>query len=231
MKKIIHGLLITLFFSVHFQTASAQKKISEGKATFDITYPDADIDQERLAMMPGESVMYFKGDMSRTEVKMAMGNTVVITNGKLGESTTLMNMMDGKYAIRTTKEDIAKLRSKKGIPKPEVQVTDETKTIAGHLCKKATLTVKDESGKVNSVDVWFTKDITAPNSIRKASAGLEAIDGFLMEFQVKQSTLAMKMTCRSVEEIKTEDSMFVIPADYKTTTMEELMKSMGGSGH
>ncbi len=225
MKKIITLFLIILSSSFVF----AQKKLTEGKLVFDITYPDADLDANTLAMMPTESTIYFKGQMSRAEIKMQMGNTVAITDGKEGVTTTLMDMMGNKMAIKFTKEDIEKEKKKNGNEKPDVKITDETKTIAGYLCKKAVITTKNSNDKTTTMNIWFTKDIAAPNSMRSGASNYEGLDGFMMEFETKMNSLTMKMTCRSAEQTTVENSMFVIPEGYKTMTMDEMKNSFGGA--
>ena len=74
MKKIIFYCLVASSL-LSAATASAQKKINEGKVTFEITYPDMELDQQTMAMLPDKSTFYFKNEKSRVEVKMAMGST------------------------------------------------------------------------------------------------------------------------------------------------------------
>ena len=231
MKKIISLqcalLFIFLFSSFH---SDAQKKISEGKATFNISFPETDLDQETLSMMPTETVIYFKNKMSRSEVKMAMGTTIGITNGEKGETTTLMDMMGQKIAMKLTKAEVEKERAKAGLEKPVVKLADDTKKIAGFNCKKAIVTIKDKEGKDITINIWYTKEITAPNSIRTGSS-FDGVDGFLMEFETAMDQFTMKLTCKSVEETKVDDAMFTIPDGYTMTTMEELRNSRGKGGH
>ena len=209
--------------------ASAQKKLKEGKLLFDITYPESDLDQQTLAMMPSESTVFFKEDKSRSEMKMPMGTTVSITDGKKGETTMLMELMGNKMAIRVSKDDLEKQQSKlDASEKPQVKLTGETKIIAGFTCHKASVTTKDKDGKEMNFDLWYTKEISAPNSMRSGNY-FQGIDGFMMEFQTKLNSLSMKMSCRSAEETTVADSLFTIPPGYKLTTMDELKNSMGGA--
>src|SRR6185369_2703023 len=104
MKKILSYSLITtclLFCAANF--VHAQKKITQGKAIFDITYPGSELDEQTLAMMPAKSTTYFKNQQARDEMKIALGTTVTITNGKTGEMTTLMDMMGNKIAMKYTR--------------------------------------------------------------------------------------------------------------------------------
>lgn len=216
------SFLITLFLLGNVKQSAAQKKLSQGKVTFDITYPETELDEKTLAMMPTESVIFFKNQMSRTEMNTGMGATVVIADGKTGLTTMLMDMMGSKIAMKTTKEDIEKEKKKSGTPK--VKITGETKTIAGYLCKKAEITLKLKDSSEVVMNAYFTKDIQAVNSMRTSmNESFEGIDGFMMEYQTQMDVLNMKMKCRTVEEINVSDSLFAIPSGYTVTTMEDLI--------
>src|SRR6187399_2450156 len=77
----------------------AQEKLSEGKVIYEITYPDMEMDPQMAAMMPTESVVYFKGPLSRTETSMGMGiSSATIVNSKTNEMTALTDMMGTKTA-------------------------------------------------------------------------------------------------------------------------------------
>jgi GLPGLI family protein len=231
MKKSIVLPFITLYFLISSTSyVVAQKKITQGKAIFDITYPGADLDAQSLSMMPSESTIYFKGEWSRSESKTPLGTTVAITNSKLGETTTLLDIMGNKFAIKVSKADMDSEKKKNGIEKTETNITSETKIIAGYTCKKADVHYKMKDQTENTMVVWYTREIAAPNSMRSGGADFGDIDGFMMEFFSKQHDLNTKMTCRLVTESTVEDDKFTIPPEYKMTTMEDL-KNYFGNGH
>ncbi len=207
--------------------AVAQKKITQGKAIFNITFPESEFDQQTLATMPSESVTYFKDQHSRDEMKIAMGTTVTITDGKTGEMISLMDMMGNKIAMKFTRGDQERSSLKSGNQKHEMKITGETKMIAGFKCKKALMKFNDaHNGEINS-EVWYTNEISAPNSFGSGAMNLDGIDGFLMEYNTKMKSMTMKMICRSVEETIVPDTLFIIPPGYTLTTMDELMKMDG----
>ena len=49
-----------------------------------------------------------------------------------------------------------------------------------------------------------------------------------MEFKTRQNNMTMKMTCKSINDQKVDDKMFVIPEGYKPVTMDELKSMRGG---
>ncbi len=223
MKKTLNSLLIAFILTSAAQIATAQtNKISEGKIIYDITYPGTELDQNTMAMMPSDATFYVKKDMSRMEMKMGAGSVISISNAKDGNTTTLMDMMGSKMALKTTKDDVKKAKEKAG--KPEVKITDETKDIAGYKCTKAIVTMTGKEKQ--TFNVWFTKDIEAKNS---TSHQIEGIDGFMMEFEFQQQGITMKMSVRSVESQKVDDAMFKIPDGYKEMSMDDLKKMQGGA--
>jgi len=194
-----------------------------GKIIFDISYPDSKLDEQSLSQMPTESIVLFRGDKTKVEVAMPMGKTVVITDNKTGNAVMLMDMMGSKMAMEMDKEQI--LKEKNEVEKPVVQQTDESKKIAGLLCKKAIVTMQTKDGDF-TFDAWFTKELNIKNSV---NSQIEGIDGFLMEFQTVQNGMSMKMSARSFEKMDVSESEFEIPEGYQKISMEDMIK-MGGPG-
>ena len=220
-NRIFFTAILVLIFSSSFGQNS-KHSVTSGKIIFDVTYPESQLDAQTIANLPRESVMYFKNDLSKVEVAMPLGKTIMLANNKTGDGTMLMDMMGKKYAIKTNMEDLKK--QNKSFEKPKIELTRQTKMIAGYSCTKAIITVNTESGE-KSFDAWFTNELKAKNSI---SSQIDGINGFLMEFVNNQNGMNMKMTERSVEVKDIADSEFEIPKDYEITTMEDLQKNMGG---
>jgi len=198
----------------------------EGVITYTITFPNSSLPAEQLAMFPKNSTLSVKGTSTRTESASAMGNMIAITNYDKKFTVTLLDMMGKKLAIRKTLDEINRDLDKD--PKPAIQVTDETKDIAGYKCRKAIITV-EKNGKKISFDIWYTNELGG----RETNFGnplYQDIDGMLMEFTFQERTLTMKYSVSKVEKKEIPDSMFEIPADYKLTTTEELKSMFGGGG-
>ncbi|HKR04362.1 MAG TPA: DUF4412 domain-containing protein [Bacteroidia bacterium] len=218
MNKTKTLLLLFQLMAGNIVYLNAQK-IDEGKAVFEISYPDADIPDEQMAMMPTESSMFFKEDQARVEMKMGMGmNQVMIFDNKNKIMTILMDMMGNKIAIKMTEDDIKKRKEKEGKQDYDVKITDETKDIAGFKCKKAIITGKDGS----SFDLYFTDQIAYKNG--DWISEYKNINGFPLQYKITQGNMTMQMTAKSVAKEKVDDEKFVIPSDYKSMTMEEMQK-------
>jgi GLPGLI family protein len=214
MKKIIS---LSIALALTCSVTVAQKKISQGKAIFNVEWDSPEMNDQMKSMLPTEAAIYFKNKMTRVEMTMGMmGENVTISDGTKGESISYMNMMGNKMGIKTTKADAEKNKDEK----PVITKTDETKMIAGYKCTKSIAETKG-----SKFDIWFTKDIEAANSSQSA---YEGIDGFLMEFSADQNGMTMKMSCKSIEAQTIADDMFKPLDGYEIMTQEEMKAKFGG---
>ncbi len=132
----------------------------------------------------------------------------------------LMGGMMGNNAIKTTTAEMTKNQPEK--PKYDVVLSDETKTIANYVCKKATLT--DEEG--GETIFWYTEDIAVS---KKGQSYLnEDVPGFPMQFEINNSGMKMLMTVSTLEEKldKKSGDLFkmTVPEGYKEMTLDDLKK-------
>ena len=225
MKKITQFALLAFLListSNFLQAQENGRMVGQGKIVFEISYPNSQLDQQTLAMMPTESVLYFKGNMSRSEIQMGIGSTAIISDHKLGETITLMDMLGNKSAIKSTKLDAEAERSSNN--KPTVELKSDTKVIAGYNCKKAVVSTTGRNGGL-TFDVWYTNELMARNSF---DSELEGINGFMLEFQTEQNGMTMKMTAKSVEEQQVDDSKFMLPEGYTVMTKEQFKQMYKG---
>jgi GLPGLI family protein len=225
MKKLFSYLLLATLVTIIFPVlVIAGDKNFEGIITYKISYPDSKFTESQMAMFPKLIIVSIKGSKSKSETNSTMGNQTEINDYADKSKITLLNMMGQKYAIRETAAEIQKDMEKE--PKAQVEVTNETKTIAGYLSKKAIVTTNND-GEKTVYEVWFTeelgsKDVNFDNPIYKD------INGVLMEFQIKTEQVTMKCTVSSVEKKSISSKEFEIPSDYTITTKEELKSKFGG---
>lgn len=217
MKQLFRIGLTSFSLLVLSVSAIAQKSMEEGKIVYQISFPENEFDEQTLAMLPTESTMYFKGNMSRTELKMAMGmENASIYDGKSGKVTTLTNMM-GNKTYMTMDES----QEKEKAETPEIVKTEETKTIAGYVCKKTVMKMKDGS----TMEFYQTDKIaTSMSGVPSA----KELGGFPLEFSINQMGFKMKFVAMSVASEKISEELFKIPSDYKFVTPEDMRKMYGG---
>jgi hypothetical protein len=178
-----------------------------------------------MAMFPKVVTVSIKGTKSRADMQMSGVNTVEISDYAEKNKVKLLNLMGQKYAIKQTSEDIAKEMA--DAPVPTVEITNETKVIAGYTCKKAVITVNDDGVK-STYECFFTSEIGGGKLTNFDNELYKDIDGVLLEFSMKTGELNMKFTATSVEKKSLPAKDFEIPSEYTLTTQEELKSKFGG---
>jgi GLPGLI family protein len=199
----------------------------EGKIVYAVDIVGTNLSPEAKSMMAGsKSVIYIKGTKSRMEMDMIMQKTISIYDYKTDTSITLIEVMGNKYKLKMDDKKSDKKAEK--TPEIKVNVTSETKVIAGYTCKKAEVTVKDEKGNSVTNNIWFTEAISNyMNSSSKNGYHFKGIKGMPLEYEMKaQNGMVMRMTATSVIKEPVSDSKFEVPADYKEITVEEMQKEM-----
>ena len=193
----------------------------EGKIVYSISYED--LPEEYAAytsMMPKESTIYIKGEKTRVEQSTGMGSTITIIDNKAKTGYICMDMMGNKMAFKMdakTFDDNSNANEK-----PEVTYSNETKTIAGYTCKKAEIKSKDAE---EPMVVWFTEEIPTFKS-----KDFKYINGFPMEYQVKNGGMTMLMTATTISKEKVSDTYFKIPSGYTEKSMQDMESMFGGGG-
>lgn len=216
MKTKVLMFIAGIFLATTFNL-SAQE--FEGKIVYSITYPKLE-NPDMLSMLPKESSIYMKGDMTRVETNSGMGvKNITISNAKEKKATVLMDMLGQKFQMESSEAETDK---ENPYNDADITVTNETKMIAGYKCTKAVVATKDD-GKLN---VYFTKDLGV-NS-KNASGPFKKINGAVLEYSMTQQGMEMKFSATTVSKEKVADSKFEIPEGYKKVTKEDLMKSFGG---
>ncbi|MEI6507467.1 MAG: DUF4412 domain-containing protein [Bacteroidota bacterium] len=230
MKKYIQLCAFVFIATI----VSAQTKLTQGVAHFDITYPTLTKEMKEMeSMLPKKLTAYFKKEHSRLEMPMAMGTTVTIGDNTKKEVTVLMDMMGSKFAIHQTADDIKKkeeeLRRNGKFPEFNITYSKETKVIAGYKCKKAIVDYT-MGGKSERLECYYTEDL--PKILgSNDNPAFKDIDGFLMEYNISQSGMKMVIKAKSVESKNVDDVLFIIPSDYPVMSQEEATElMMNGKG-
>ena len=224
MKKTIFFIAIlfcAFFLNMNYGTSG---KPFEGVITFKITYPDNKFSESQMAMFPKILTVSIKGTKSRTDLQMSGMNTIEITDYTEKTKVKLLNMMGQKYAIQETAEEIE--AEMKNESQGEVQLSNETKTIAGYTCKKAIVTVNDDGSKT-TYEVWYSEEFGSTN-VNFDNPLYKDIKGVLLEFSMITPQFTMQFSAVSVEKQSIPSKEFEIPADYTITTKEELKTKLGG---
>jgi hypothetical protein len=227
MKKTaqIFTVLVVMLALVSGQSFAGGKEFT-GTIVYNITYPDSKLDAQTMAMMPKTLKIKIKGNMSRTEMSLGMGTTVIIFDSEARSGVTLMDMMGQKFAMKMTTEDIEK--EMKETPEATVINTTETKEIAGYTCKKAIVKMKEKGSETETeLVVFYTEDL-ASAKMNELNPMYKDIPGTMLEYAMNEKGMNMFLTAISVEKEKIADSEFETPEGYKVVTQSELKSMFGG---
>ena len=214
---IIVGVLITS------SSLFAGGKGFQGIVIYTISYAD-DLDPQMATMMPKTLKLMIKGNKSRTEMNTGAGTTIVLFDGNDKSSVVLIDMMGQKYAMKMSHEEMEKENG--DVPETVVEVTDETKEIAGYTCKKALVKSVDETDDFEEF-VYFTDELGS-GILNSNNPLFEDIDGVMLQYANSDNDVNMNMEAISVEKKKISDDKFEIPEGYKIVTQEELQNMFGG---
>jgi GLPGLI family protein len=211
---------VALFF---WLTSGAQKKVAELTLVYDATITTGD-NQPKLAdaFDGATTTVYIKGTMSRSEMTSALASFTSIQDSKTGAAVVLQEISGQKLLIRMT-ADNWKDKNKR-YENISFSNTNETKTIAGYKCIKATATMKDGS----TFMVYYTKDIIPENA--EYNAQFTNLEGLPLEYELTQGKLKIKYTVSKINMNPVPASKFDIPkSGYRELTYEESRKlGMGG---
>ena len=227
MKKILTGyILIFAAMIILMPIAKAQKAPFSGTVIFDVK-AIGEIPEQAKSMMPTEMTCRITPDKQSMSMNFGMMEQKTIYDAVKQDASMLMNIMGQKFVIKNTAAQISETKKKEG-ETTGVKITNETKTIAGYVCKKAIVTMKSKDGSETTIDVYFTDDIDV--SRYKFSNTFPEINGLPLEFTMKTGPMSFNMIARSIKKENIPTSEFVIAADYKQVTTEELRNMFGGGG-
>ncbi len=215
MKKSLFAL-IGLLVSI-----SVLAQDFEGIIVYKISYFDLPTEMKGSeSMMPDTQTFYIKKTKSKFEMVTPMGTTVIFNDSEKHVSTVLMKIMGQNFKMTFTSEELDDIDSLKA-SKYKVTYLSEEKTIAGYVCKKATV-VSEE--KKQSVDIFYTNKIQSMNI--KGLEGLN-IKGMPLEYIIKTEDMSMKVTVEKIEQKAINDDIFIIPEGYQEMpeNMKVLMKN------
>jgi len=216
-KVIVASAL--LMFSGHL---FAQKKLTEATISYDIVINTNNAAPQAADLLDGAtSVIYLKGNSSRSEMISSLGTQSTIVDGKTGKVTVLKDYGEQKYMITLT-SDNWKASNKKyeGIT---FTYENEFKTIAGYNCQKAIGKLADGSTFI----VYFTKDLIPVN--RDFQYLNKNLPGLAMQYEATLGQLKVTYTVSSINFNLVPAAKFDLPkSGYRVMSYEE---SMGASGN
>ena len=193
--------------------------INEGKIVYALSYPQFQTDNIFTSMFPKDMTFKFKDNNTKNELKtsMAVFSTSLLANSKERKITHLVRIANKYSGLEMDSVQIMKEYGKK----PDgmrITPTDSVKEIAGYLCKHARVTFDNDTSK--HFDIFYTNDIGIKDP--NWCTPFYEVKGVLMEAQITQFNMDMRMVATSVVAEKYPAEEFTITKEYEPITIEEM---------
>lgn len=218
MKRIIH-IITGIVTIISFTELSAQRKLTEATISYDIVINTSNKTPQAADLLDGAtSVIYLKGNSSRSEMVSSLGTQATIIDGKTADITVLKDYGEQKYMIKMTPQNWK--QSNKKYDGITFTYLNEYKTIAGYNCQKAIGKLADNS----TFTVYFTKELEPVN--KDFQYLNKNLPGLAMQYEASLGKMMVTYTVSSINFNPVLQSKFDLPkSGYRVMTYEE---SMGG---
>lgn len=212
MTKSLLSVVIILLSAIQLV---AQPKFFTGSITYKLTYPSSATGPLASAL-PSSVIMQISGNKARFELTLPNGKQTFIVNGDEISITRLMDIKEGKFYIKKTREEFLNEEP------PTVMALKETKSVAGYACKSAEISAKDRGGKVQKSKVFYSEELGNNNIYFNTIA--KGVKGILLDFDYNGMMIPMHMTATEITPGRISNKTFEIPSDYKETTEAKLQQ-------
>lgn len=187
----------------------------EGTITYDIEYSTTDETMEQyLGSFPKQSTLKIKNELIRFDQSIAGGGTQsFISNANDTSTTLIMSIMGNAFQVNLTSKEIMQLEQAETF---EIIETEESKMIAGYICKMAYAI----SG-ADSLKVYYTEEIKCQNIVPQ----LEKLNGFPLVYEVEKGNVRMKYTCKNISEDVIDESDFIVSSSIREIPFDDFARS------
>lgn len=217
MKTIVKSFLVLSAIVIAWSSnVNAQAKPFKGIITYGIAY-SGNIDAATAAQQPKLMTVSLLDNKAKMSLPLGPITLDVITDGEKKETITLIDMMGEKKYFKSTTTEIDEETNKNGAP--VIRYLEETKTIAGYVCKKAEYVTKDEDGNETVTTVYYNEELGG--EALNYGGSFNGLKGFPMEYIINQGEIITTFTVSEVVKGKVKATDFLIPTDYVELTKEE----------
>lgn len=214
MKTVLHS---TCFFMALFFCANAfaQKTQTDATLTYNISIESANGEKKVSNALNGAVLtLYISKDKSRTEVVNTLGTEATFFDAKNGKGYLLREYSAQKLMITVNADNW--VQKNRVINKLVFEIDDETNTIAGYNCKKAT--AKTADGK--NYTVYFDPSVTLVN--KTYNNAFPQLQGLPVQYEIQSGNLTFKYTLSKNNSDAVALSKFETPkTGYRVMTFEE----------
>lgn len=219
-QKLYIPVALMLLFSS--QAVVAQKRLTEATISYDIVINTNNTKPQAADLLDGAtSVIYLKGNSSRSEMISSLGTQSTIIDGKSGNVTILKDYGEQKYMINLTPSNWKE--SNRKYEGTTFTYVEEYKTIAGYNCQKAIGKLADGS----TFTVYFTRDLIPVN--RDFQYLNKNLPGLAMQYEAAMGTMMVTYTVSAINFNPVPAAKFDLPkSGYRVMTYEESKGAAGG---
>jgi len=196
--------------------ALAQKRFSEGTLSYDIVINTGSDKPQNADFFDGAtSLVYIKGNKSRTEMVSPLGTQSTIIDGAKNTIVILKEFGEQKYMINLTPGDWKDAHKRyEGVT--FTYVSDSVKTIQGYACKKAIGKLQDGT----TFTVWYTPELVPENSDFQYEN--KSLPGLAMQYETTMGNLKVTYTVSKISFGTVPAAKFDLPkAGYRVMTYAE----------
>lgn len=213
MTRRLTILVLTLFTAIG--AAQAQKVLSEGTLTYDVSVQTGSAEPKLADMFDGaKATVYLKGSHSRSELSSTLGTSTTIFDSKDGLGVVLREYGSQKILIKLNRDNWKdKNRKYDGIT---FENTGETKKIGEYPCEKMIARLKDGSSFI----IWFTRQVRLENN--DYDGLFRTMPGLPMEYESMAGGLRIRYTLSRISFDPVPVQKFEFPrSGYRELTYEE----------
>lgn len=213
MTRRLTIMVLTLFTAIG--AAQAQKVLSEGTLTYDVSVQTGSAEPKLADMFDGaKATVYLKGSHSRSELSSTLGTSTTIFDSKDGLGVVLREYGSQKILIKLNRDNWKdKNRKYDGIT---FENTGETKKIGEYPCEKMIARLKDGSSFI----IWFTRQVRLENN--DYDGLFRTMPGLPMEYESMAGGLRIRYTLSRISFDPVPVQKFEFPrSGYRELTYEE----------
>jgi len=216
MKKLSLMLVVIVGASLFPSLVIAQKRLTEATISYDIVINTNNTTPQAADLLDGAvSIIYLKGNSSRSEMISSLGTQATIIDGKSGNVTMLKDYGEQKYMIKMTPDNWKESNKKyNGIT---FTYLNEFKTIEGYTCQKA---IGKFASDTSTFTVYFTRDLVPVN--KDFEYMNRSLPGLAMQYEARLGDKIVTYTVSNISFKPVSQSKFDIPkSGYRSMTYEE----------
>jgi hypothetical protein len=195
------------------------ERIDQGLIIYAVQYPKLTAEMRKMAdVLPMRMTVTFRYHMMCSEVSTPSTYSKTIIDARSRDMTILAHVDGKRILVHKPGRDFNQM-------KKFLELTEDTMTIAGFLCKKAIVTSLYQERQVDQSEIWYSPDIGSPDFSYESD--LPDLRGMMMRYTIKQGDIEMIYQAIKVEPKTIDKKYFAVPdTGYQVMTDRQFMHLM-----